>query len=270
MKERQHSYKNMQLGFWLLLRPLMDRGEESTRQLAHRLLSVWQWSLAVYPPTYPPMPTSMNIRYWLQESDEEDEWQLWLEAYVCALQCIAEASVGRRWVTERGIRVPKITRVVETFLNATGTWVSLNIIQQCWPARHEDTLVWNLEGMRQGIVSKLDEAAMWCTSNTVWDQFAFPQMDQGYWREEALCYHPGKMLNVGTCMPGFRLMLQDDKGQNPHSGTTLIFEGSMLVYDPQRDIVQWVPIWGTSATLTMWSCTQQTTWITWCHCLPVS
>ena len=46
-------------------------------------------------------------------------------------------------------------------------------------------------------------------------------------------------------MMGFRLMLQDDKGQYPHSGHTLIFEGSMLVYDPQHDIVQWVP------TLTM-------------------
>ena len=33
------------------------------------------------------------------------------------------------------IRVPKITRVVEIFLNATGTRVSPNIIQQCWPAR---------------------------------------------------------------------------------------------------------------------------------------
>ena len=38
----------------------------------------------------------------------------------CALQCVVEASVGQRWVTERGIRVPKITRVVEIFLNATG------------------------------------------------------------------------------------------------------------------------------------------------------
>ena len=43
----------------------MDRGEESTRQLARRLLSVWHWSSAVDPPTYPPTPTSMNIGYWL-------------------------------------------------------------------------------------------------------------------------------------------------------------------------------------------------------------
>ena len=193
----------------------------------------------------------MNIGYWLRESDEENERQLWIEAYACALQHVAEASVGQRWVTEGGIRVPKIGRVVEIFLNATGTGVSPNIIRQCWPTRHENTPVQNLEGMRQSIISKLDETATRVTSTMTWDKFAFPQTDQEYWREEALCYRPGKMLDVRTRMPGFRLMLQDDKGQYPYSGCALIFEGSMLVYDPQQDITQWVPIWGTSATLTM-------------------
>ena len=55
MKERQCSYRDVQLDFWLLLRPLTDGGEESTHQLAHRLLFMWQWSLAVNPPTYPPV-----------------------------------------------------------------------------------------------------------------------------------------------------------------------------------------------------------------------
>ena len=98
--------------------------------------------------------------------------------------------------------------------------------------------VQSLDGMKQSIVHKLAESATQCTSSIAWDQFAFPQIDQEYWREEALCYHPGKTLNVGTRMPGFRLMLQDDKGQYPHSGHALIFEGSMLVYDPQWDIAQ--------------------------------
>ena len=89
------------------------------------------------------------------------------------------------------------------------------------------------------------------TSTIAWDQFAFPLTDQEGWGEEALCYHPGKMLDVRRCMPGFRLMLQDDNEQYPHSGCALIFEGSMLVYDPQRDIAQWVPVRGMSATLTM-------------------
>ena len=59
-----------------------------------------------------------------------------------------------------------------------------------------------------------------------------------------LWYHPGKMLDVGRHMPGFRLTIQDDNEQYPHSSCALIFEGSMLVYDPQRDMAQWVPICG--------------------------
>ena len=66
-----------------------------------------------------------------------------------------------------------------------------------------------------------------------------------------LCYHPRKMLNVGMRMTGFRLMLEDDKGEYTNAGHTIIFEGSMLVYDPQRDMTQWLPVWGVSAALTM-------------------
>ena len=82
-------------------------------------------------------------------------------------------------------------------------------------------------------------------------QIRIPQTDQEFWQEEALCYHPGKMLDVGACMMGFQLMLQDDKGQYVNSSHTLIFEGSMLVYDPQCDIAQWVHVQGVSASLTM-------------------
>ena len=62
MKERQHSYRDVQLDFWLLLRPLTDGSEESSHQLACRLLSVWHWSSAVEPPTYP--HTHIN-EHWL-------------------------------------------------------------------------------------------------------------------------------------------------------------------------------------------------------------
>ena len=112
--------------------------------------------------------------------------------------------------------MPKISRLVEIFLHATGTRVSLDIIHQCWPARRDDTLVQNLGGIRQNIVFKLDEIATRCTSPIAWDQFAFPQMDDECLREKALCYHPGKTLDVGTRMPGFRLMLEDNKGEYPH------------------------------------------------------
>ena len=61
---------------------------------------------------------------------------------------MAEASVGQRWIAYKGIRVPKISRLVEIFLHATGTQVSPDIICQCWPARRDDMLVQNLGGLR--------------------------------------------------------------------------------------------------------------------------
>ena len=86
MKEHQHSYWDIQLEFWLLLRPSTDGSKECALQLACRLLSVWHWSSAVEPPTYPPVPTSLDIGYWLCQTRKNNNRQFWIEAYACALQ----------------------------------------------------------------------------------------------------------------------------------------------------------------------------------------
>ena len=138
--------------------------------------------------------------------------------------------------------MPKVSSLVETFLNTTGTRVSPHIIQQCWPMPHDKIPVQSLEGKRESIVHRLDEVAMQCPSTIAWDKFAFPQTDQEFWHEDVLCYHPGKILDIGARMLGFCLMLQDDEGQYANSAHMLKFEGSMFIYDLQHDISQWVPV----------------------------
>ena len=76
---------------------------------------------------------------------------------MCALQRMAEASLGQRWIAYKGIRVPKSSRLVEIFLHSTGTCVSPDIIHQCWPARRSEMLVQSLDGIRRNIILKLDE-----------------------------------------------------------------------------------------------------------------
>ena len=46
-------------------------------------------------------------------------------------------------------------------------------------------------------------------------------------------------------------MLQNEDGCYASAAHALKFEGSMFIYDPQRDIAQWVPLRGVSALLTM-------------------
>ena len=214
MKECKCSYREVQLDFWLLLRPLTDGSEESSWQLAHRHFCLYGTG---HPPSNP--PHTPHTHMW--EDSREDERQLWVEAYACALQYMAEVSMGWCWITGNGTRVLKVSKLVETFLNATGKRVSPHIIWQCWPMPCDNTPVQNLEGKRENIVCRLDEVATQCLSDIAWDKFAFPQTDQEFWCKEVLCYHPGKMLDVRAHKMGFRLMLQDNEGQYTNSAHAL-------------------------------------------------
>ena len=197
------------------------------------------------------MPSSLNIGHWLQEDHNEDDRQCWIEAYACSLKCMAEASMGQSWTMEGETMVPQVSSLVETFMAMTGTSVPPHVLWQCWPTLLNEMPVQNVRGIKEDIVCRLDEVVRRHPSTTVWDRFVFPQTDQKYWWEEILSHYPGKVLNIGARMPGFRLMLQNEDGHYRSSAHTLKFEGSMFIYDPQKDIAQWVPVWGVSASLTM-------------------
>ena len=87
MKEHQCSYTDAQLDFWLLLRTLTDRGEELSRHLTRRLLSIWHWVSALDPPLCLPAPSVLDIGHWLWEDHDVDDTQWWIKAYACSLQC---------------------------------------------------------------------------------------------------------------------------------------------------------------------------------------
>ena len=107
---------------------------------------MWHWALALDLPTCPPAPTSLNIGHWLQKDHKVNGRQKWIEAYVCALQHIGEASVGRYWTTEDGTMTPKVSKLVEAFMAMTGMCVSLRIVRECWPSPREDSPQLDLQG----------------------------------------------------------------------------------------------------------------------------
>ena len=265
MKERQRSYRDVQLEFWLLLRPLTDGGEESTRQLACRLLSVWHWSSAVDPPTYPPVPTSMNIGHWLRESDDEDERQLWIEAYACALQCVAEASVGRRWISYKGIRVPKISQsgwnIPTRHWNTSATQHYPSMLAT-W---RDEMPLQNLEGIRRDIIHKLDEVATRIIHRPSRGTHSHSLKWIRTIGEKKLCATiPGKRWTSERACLASDLCFQDNKGEYP----------TLAAPSFSKDLC-----WSTTLNETLhngclyeehlppWqcqSCMQQMTWIIWC------
>ena len=166
MKEHQCSYTDTQLDFWLLLRPLTDGGEESTRHLMRRLLSIWHWVSTLDPPICLPVPSVLDIGHWLWQDRDVDNRQCWIEAYACSLQCVAKASVGQYWTAEGETMVPEVSNLVKTFMNATGMRIPPHVIRQCWPMpREEETPRQELGGIRGVVVHKLDEVATRQSSN---------------------------------------------------------------------------------------------------------
>ena len=94
-----------------------------------------------------------------------------------------------------------------------------------------------LEGIRQDIVCKLNEVATRCPSPIAWDPFAFPLLLIRAGEKKLYVSGPERHLTSEHVCPVLRSCSKTTKGI-PHTGRALIFEGSMLVYDPPRDLVQ--------------------------------
>ena len=68
------------------------------------------------------------------EGSRED---LWIEAYTCCLQRIAEASTRRSWVAEGEGMAPHVSPLTQEFLSAMGRCISPAILRECWPPKHD-------------------------------------------------------------------------------------------------------------------------------------
>ena len=93
---------------------------------------------------------------------------------------------------------PKVSKLVETFLAVTGTFVSLHVKNECWPMPPDDIPQQNIEGVCGTIIRHLDEVVTCQLSLTAWDIFAFPAAEEEHWKEDCLSYYPGKVVNIGA------------------------------------------------------------------------
>ena len=80
-----------------------------------------------------------------------------------------------------------------------------------------------------------------------WDQFVWPlsaAMPQATMEVEQYGYHHGNAVDLGPVMPVMEFRVTNKKGAYLCVAQALIFEGSILVYNPTRDEAEWVPACG--------------------------
>ena len=77
-----------------------------------------------------------------------------------------------------------------------------------------------------------------------WDQFIWPPIaaiPQSTTQAEQYGYHHRNAIDLGAVMPVTEFRVTDEEGTYLCVVCSLVFKGSILVYDPARDEVEWVP-----------------------------
>ena len=81
----------------------------------------------------------------------------------------------------------------------------------------------------------------------MWDQFAWPPsvaIPQALQEAELYGYCCRQVVEMGSVMPAAQFWVTDKVGNYLYVARALAFEGSVLAYNPTRNEVEWVPVWG--------------------------
>ena len=96
-------------------------------------------------------------------------------------------------------------------------------------------------------ITFLDDVAMHVPTLNAWDQFVWlldAAMLQAAMEVEQYSYHCGHAIDLGPVMLATRFRVTDKVGMYLCAAQALVFEGSVLAYNPARDEAEWVPTRG--------------------------
>ena len=234
---------------WWPLVPLMDEGTPGTRELTKCFLATWQWTVEVAATKFcPPAPTMLNIGQFLDEEMEEGDHMPWLLAYVCTLQCMGEATVGRTWCPMGMHLTPQVSPLVDAFIEETGAEFTELSIAACWGQLAMEVPLQKQDGPFTDVIAFLEGLACHVQSQKAWDELVFlaPLAEASIpCRSTHLSYILDCTVDFGGTLPPLRFHMTEPSGKLMGVACRLLFKGNVLTYDPASNGVEWVLVWGT-------------------------
>ena len=101
-------------------------------------------------------------------------------------------------------------------------------------------------------ITFLDNMAVHVPMLDAWDQFVWPPSAAVPWATtevEQYGYRHGSAVDLSPVMPAMEFRVTDEEGTYLCVARALVFEGSILVYNPTRDKAEWVPACGVANDL---------------------
>ena len=96
-------------------------------------------------------------------------------------------------------------------------------------------------------ITFLDDVAVHVPTLDAWDLFVWlpsAALPRAATEVEKYGYHHGNAVDLGPVMLAMQFRVSDEEGTYLCAVQALVFEGSILVYNPTRDEAEWVPACG--------------------------
>ena len=170
--------------------------------------------------------------------------QCWTEAYACTLQCIGEAAVGQSWTAPSHSFLPAISALVEAFIGMIGPKVKSSQVLDCWANLPQRIPKQGCKGPCAAVIDCLNELTVWRPLCKAWDEFSWPEPPVSPTGDIKLTYIQGCIVDMGVCMLPMWFHVNDEAGEFLGYAWGLLFEGTILVYDPSTNKTEWVLVHG--------------------------
>ena len=147
----------------------------------------------------------------------------------------------------------RVSPLVHAFWEETGIELTVACVKLCWELPPRSIFRRRERGLVAYAITFVDELAMWVPSLDAWHQFIWllaTAMPQAPMEAEQYRYHCGQAIDLGPIMPVMQFKVTDEVGTYLCAAWALVFEGSILAYNPTRDEVEWVPARGLTNDLT--------------------
>ena len=215
-------------------------------------MATWRWVGKVSKtPICPPSQTVLNIGQFLDEDAEEKGWdqQQWLLAYVHALQHVGEAANRRTWRPNGVWLTPQVSQLVDAFIDGTQVELVEAEVILCWNELLREVLCQRDEGIFAEVIPHLDQLAKCLPTRQAWDELVFPPppaKSHMPCRSGHLEYIRGCVVDLGWALPSLCFCVSELNGEFICMAWGLLFEESMLAYDPTTNGAKWIPMWGSA------------------------
>ena len=171
---------------------------------------------------------------------------LWFTTYSRALQGVGEATRGQRWQWARGnVLEVGVSPLVRAFWEETGVELTASCTKLCWELPPRGVFRRREKGTISHAIFFVDDVAVHAPSLDTWGA----AMPQATTEVEQYGYSCGQAVDLGPVMLAIQFRVTDKAETYLCAAWALIFEGSILAYNPIRDEAEWVPAHGIANNL---------------------